>query len=126
MVLKKATLFFFFISIMVMVGHAMVPHDHNQPNNDIFIKHEHHTLYEKLKEIFSVDIGIDHLNEFNQTDILIVKPGATDVCILLTVFAPEFPVQQEEPFIHRPYHPPFPSSLPAVNAKGLRAPPFMN
>lgn len=128
MKLRRLSIFFIIISMFVITGHAMIPHNHNHDNTSKVdsLNYNHHSLFEKLKEIFSVNVGVEHLDEYNQTNSINIETENSILHILLIGYQIKYRIQIENKKVFFTYSFPFNSSQITKGVGGLRAPPFMN
>lgn len=123
---RGISIFFVIISVFVITGHAMIPHSHDCTYKVAFIRQDHHSLLEKIKEILSVNIGVEHLDEYKNTDSINVNNENSILYLLPIGYFNNNTGYKENEVVFSPYLYPFISSQTTQNVSGLRAPPFMN
>lgn len=108
------------------MAHAFMPHAHLRSNEELITCADQHSPLDKIKELFSVDIGVNHLQDFRP------ESGKPLTHFDLQLFAVSFeaslafraPDEQPSLFMPLPCGE-IPSTLSGAfaDAHGLRGPP---
>jgi hypothetical protein len=67
--MKRAlTIFLTTLSMLIVMGHAVIPHSHFNPENTVISTPASLSLIDLIKTTFSHDLGANHLEEFRNYD----------------------------------------------------------
>jgi hypothetical protein len=125
---KKNLIFLFaFLSVGLILGHSIVPHNHLEDNQDLCInsKKENPSIADILYHMLSRDLGAKHLEEYSLANLqpMTIKSGPTTEFLLFFSFVMaevKLSIVQHVIFSTQKE----PEAQYFFRGKGLRAPPF--